>query len=47
MALIELLNNTQHADEFPEFEQQYEWIFLRVEVAIRHILTLWKSRLTH
>ncbi len=44
LALIELLDATQHLDEFPEFEQQYDWTILRVEVAIRHILTIWKAR---
>jgi hypothetical protein len=44
LALIELLDATQHVDEFPEFEQQYTWTILRVEVAIRHILTIWKTR---
>lgn len=38
LALIELLNTSQHADDFPDFEHQYEWIFLRVEVAVRHLL---------
>jgi hypothetical protein len=47
LALIELLDNTQHVDEFPEFEQQYEWIFLRLEVTVRHLLTLWKASLSH
>ena len=45
LALIELLDSAQHVDEFDEFEQQYEWVILRVEVAIRHILTLWKARI--
>lgn len=47
LALIELLDATQHVDEFPEFGQQYDWTILRVEVAIRHILTIWKSRRGH
>jgi hypothetical protein len=47
VSLIDLLDTTQHVDEFPEFEQQYAWTILRVEVAIRHILTLWKSRQDH
>jgi hypothetical protein len=47
LALIELLDTTQHLDEFPEFAEQYEWTVLRVEVAIRHILTIWKSRQSH
>jgi hypothetical protein len=47
LALIELLNAAQHVDEFPEFEQQYDWTILRVEVAIRHILTLWKAGRPH
>jgi len=47
LALIELLDNTQHVDECPEFEQQYEWIFLRLEVTVRHLLTLWKASRSH
>ena len=42
LALIELVNTAQHVDEFPEFEDQYDWIMLRAEIAIRHILALWK-----
>ena len=42
LALIELVDTAQHVDEFPEFEDQYDWIMLRAEVAIRHILALWK-----
>jgi hypothetical protein len=42
LALIDLIDTAQHVDEFPEFEQQYDWTFLRAEVAIRHILTIWK-----
>jgi hypothetical protein len=47
LALIDLLDATQHVDDFSEFEQQYDWIILRVEVAIRHVLTIWKARRTH
>ena len=47
LALIDLLNATQHIDDFPEFEQQYDWTILRVEVAIRHILTIWKGHRIH
>jgi hypothetical protein len=47
LALIDLLDAAQHVDEFPEFEQQYDWTILRVEVAIRHILTVWKNRQGH
>lgn len=43
LALIELLDTAQHVDEFPAFEDQYEWIMLRTEVAIRHMLELWKQ----
>jgi len=42
LALIELVDAAQHVDEFPEFEDQYAWIMLRAEVAIRHMLVLWK-----
>lgn len=44
LALITLVDAAQHVDEFPEFEQQYDWTILRVEVAIRHILVLWMTR---
>jgi hypothetical protein len=47
LALIGLLDVTQHVDDFPEFEQQYDWTVLRVEVAICHILTIWKARGGH
>jgi hypothetical protein len=47
LALIDLLDVTQHVDDFPEFEQQYDWTILRVEVAIRHMLTIWKARHAH
>ena len=43
LALIKLVDTAQHVDEFPEFEDQYDWIMLRAEVAIRHILALWKQ----
>ena len=43
LALIELVDTAQHVDEFPEFDDQYNWIMLRAEVAIRHILTLWQQ----
>lgn len=43
LALIELIDMTQHVDDFPEFEQQYNWTMLRAEVAVRHILTIWKT----
>ena len=46
-ALIDLLDTAQHVDEFPEFEQQYDWTVVRVEVAIRQILTIWKARQSH
>ena len=42
LALIELVDNAQHVDEFPEFADQYDWIMLRAEFAVRHILALWK-----
>jgi hypothetical protein len=44
LALIGLFDSAVHVDEFPEFEEQYEYIVLRVEVAIYHILTIWKAR---
>ena len=42
LALINLLDTAQHVDEFPEFEEQYNLIMLRLEIVIRHILALWK-----
>ena len=42
LALIGLIDTAQHVDEFPEFENQYDWIMLRAEVALRHMLALWK-----
>lgn len=47
LALVGLLDASQHVDEFPEFEAQFEWTFLRVEYAIFHILTIWKARKSH
>jgi hypothetical protein len=47
LALIDLLDTAQHVDEFPEFEEHYDWTVIRVEVAIRHILTIWKARPSH
>lgn len=44
LALIELLDASQHLDEFPEFEDKFSWVVLRVEMAVRHILELWKLR---
>ena len=43
LMLIELLDTAQHVDEFPEFEDQFTWVMLRAEVAIRHMLALWNS----
>jgi hypothetical protein len=40
LALIDLLDAANHKDEFPDFETQYVTISLRVEVAIRHLVTL-------
>jgi hypothetical protein len=47
LALIEIIDVAQHVDEFPEFEDKYNWIFLRVEVAVRLMLELWKLRGAH
>ena len=43
LALIKLVDTAQHVDEFPEFEDQYEWIMLRAKFAVRLILALWKT----
>ncbi len=42
LALIKLLDVTQHVDEFPEFEHQSDLIGERVEVAVRFFLEVWK-----
>ena len=42
LALIAMLDVSQHRDEFPEFAGDFHWILLRAEVAIRHMLVLWK-----
>lgn len=47
LALIDLFDTAQHVNDFPEFEHQYDWAVVRVEVAIRHILTIWKARRSH
>lgn len=44
LALIGLLDSTQHVDEFPEIEEMFEWTELRAEFALRQILTIWKNR---
>jgi hypothetical protein len=44
LALIGLLDSTQHVDEFPEIEETFEWTELRAEFALRQILTIWKNR---
>jgi hypothetical protein len=44
LAVIELLDASQHLDEFPDFQDKYDWVLLRVEMAVRQILELWKLR---
>jgi hypothetical protein len=44
LAVIELLDASQHLDEFPDFQDKYDWVLLRVEIAARQILELWKLR---
>lgn len=44
LAVIELLDASQHLDEFPDFQDKYDWVLLRVEVAVRQILELWELR---
>ena len=44
LAIIDLLDASQHLDQFPEFQEKYGWILLRVEMAVRQILELWKLR---
>ena len=47
LAIIRLLDTAQHVDEFPQFADQYDWIMLRAEVCIRHMVTLWELRGSH
>jgi hypothetical protein len=47
LALIDIIDVAAHVDEFPEFEEKYNWIFLRAEVAVRLMLELWKLRGAH
>ena len=47
LAILELLDTAQHVDEFPEFADQYDWIMLRAEVCIRHMVELWKLHHAH
>lgn len=42
LALIALLDTAQHVDEFPDFDDRYELIMMRAEVALWHLLELWK-----
>jgi hypothetical protein len=47
LAVIVLLDTANHEDEFDDFENQYATIALRVEVIVRHLLTLWKAGQDH
>ena len=42
LPLIDLLNSANHVDEFPEFEKSFSWTYLRMKVAICHIVTIWR-----
>ena len=44
LALIDLFSTAVHVDDFPEFEEIFSWIHLRMKVAIRHILEIWSRR---
>jgi hypothetical protein len=44
LALIDIVDVAQHVDRFPDFEDKYNWVLLRVEVALRLILELWLLR---
>lgn len=33
LAVIELLDASQHMDEFPDFQDKCDWVLLRVEMA--------------
>jgi hypothetical protein len=39
-----MVDSGLHVDEFPEFEQSYRWVMLRVEMALRLMLATWKLR---
>ena len=41
LVLIDVLDSANHVNEFPEFEESFSWMHLRVKVAIRHILEIW------
>ena len=47
LALIDLVDNAQHVDEFPEFAEQYNLIVARVAFCVRHMLEVWYSTLTN
>lgn len=44
LALIDIIDVAQHVDQFPDFEDRYNWVVLRVEMAVRQILELWMLR---
>ena len=43
-ALIDIIDVAQHVDQFPGFEEKFNWVLLRVEMAVRQILELWRLR---
>ena len=48
MALIKLVDAAQHVGQSsPSSSGSTNWAMLRAEVAIRHILALWKMRNSH
>jgi hypothetical protein len=42
LAQIGLIDTAQHVDEFPEFEDQWDWVMLCAEFGVRHMLALWR-----
>ena len=47
LALIDLVDNAQHIDEFPEFAEQYDLILARAAFCVRHMLAVWKLHPTN
>jgi hypothetical protein len=47
LKVIAMLNASQHEDDVAEVEEQFDEIMLRAEVAITHILTIYKDRQKH
>ena len=44
LAVLDLLNQAIHVNEFPELEESFTSVSARVRFAIRHLVTLWERR---